>query len=473
MQQRQRDAMDLPEIRASIGPHLTLASLHSCVLVSKDWRATFTPFLWKTFYFGPHKGDISLNPPSSATIQRYAHHIQTLVVRSLTAVTFQLSIFRDTPLTQLRELYMCEAVGEAKCTTGLGWLFLQNPGLKVVDYDGGHSKPGGGRSDNYYDDDDILSGQEQQEQEREEGDFEVLLSRCPELTDLTTRFVEYDRKHRELLWQLCESRLKRMSFYVNKFSYDVNLRDTIRMPHLQELSIHNIGSRDSGGSALPGLETILGCPNLRVLRWFAASADPTVATFQQILASCPRLEAIELQRMVLADGVIASVLETMQGPATEVIVPKRKEPFTSGGIWSNSLGFKTKAFSALERRHFATLVVLDMGTQSKEVTSPMILRVLSSCTNLKEITACQLLAKEIRDGPGVWACRGLEVFRVKIRGFRDPLIDLIRAAVFRRFATLPRLRILHIGGQDRKEESVVLRLDCGMGQLVGLERLEI
>ena len=161
--QQQQDALGLPEIRASIGPHLTLASLHACIFVSKDWHATFTPFLWKTFYFGPHRGDTSLDPPSQATIQLYAHHIQTLIVRSLTAVTFQLHIFRNTPLTQLRELYLCEAVGERRCTTGLGWLLLQNPGLKVVDYDGGHSKigRGGGDGDNNYYDDDILGGQEQ------------------------------------------------------------------------------------------------------------------------------------------------------------------------------------------------------------------------------------------------------------------------------------------------------------------------
>ena len=300
----------------------------------------------------------------------------------------------------------------------------------------------------------------------------MLLSRCPALTDLTTRSVEYDKEHRELLRKLCETRLKRISFYVNRFRYDVDMSNTIRMPHLQELSIRNIGGNVSGGSSVPGLETILECPNLRVLRWLTASADPTVVTFRQIFEACPRLEAIELRQMVLADDVIASMLETMQASATEVIVPERKEPFWSGGNWSNALGFKTRAFAVLERRHFATLVVLDMGTRSKEVTSPMILRVLNACSRLREITACQVLAKEIRDGPGVWACRGLEVFRVKIRGFRDPLIDRIRAAVFRRFATLPRLRVLHTGGQDRKEESVVLRLDCGMGQLAGLERLE-
>ncbi|KAK3833510.1 MAG: hypothetical protein JOS17DRAFT_740729 [Linnemannia elongata] len=470
--QQQQDALDLPEIRSSIGPHLTLASLHACVLVSHDWRATFTPFLWKTFYFGPHKGDISLDPPSQTTIQLYAHHIQTLIVRSLTAATFQLHIFRNTPLTQLRELYLCEAVGEARCTTGLGWLFLQNPGLRVVDYDSGHSKIGGGVGYNNYYDDDILNAQGQEQGQGQHEDLRVLLSRCPALTDLTTRFVGYDKGDRELLRKLCETRLKRLSFSVCKFQPDIDMSDTIRMPHLQELSIRNIGGSVSGGRSVPGLETILGCPNLRVLRWLTPSAHATMTTFRKIFEACPRLEAIELKQMALADDVIASVLDTMRASATELIVPERKEPFGGGGSWSYAVGFKTRAFAALERRHFATLVVLDIGMQSKEVTSPMILRVLSTCSRLREITACQMLAKEIRDGPGVWACRGLEVFRVKIHGFRDPLIDRIRAAVFRRFATLPRLRVLHIGGQDQKEVGVVLRLDCGMGQLAGLERLE-
>lgn len=482
--QQQLDAMNLPEIRTSIGPHLTLASLYSCVLVSKEWRASFTPFLWRTFYFGPYKGDISLDLPSQTSIQKYAYYIQHLIVRSLTPYTFQLVIFKNTPLTQLKGLYLCEAVGENKCTTGLGWLFVQNPGLTIVDYDGGHSKlTYGGGGDGSSGNSDIYhhsgshGGFPSRQGQRLLGDFEVLLSRCPELTDLTTRFVDYDKKYRELLRRLCESRLRRMSFYINKFTsaFDEDLDDdTIRMPHLQELSIRCTGGARGGnsGGVSPGLETILGCPKLRVLRWFAASADPTIARFRKILEACPLLEAIELQHMVVPDNVIAEVLETMQALATEVIVPERKEPFSSGGGGSNTLGFKVKAFEALERRHFSTLVVLNIGTQSKEVTSLMILRVLSTCTRLKEITACQLMAKDIRDGPGVWACRRLEVFRVKIRGFRDPLMDRIRAAVFRRFATLPQLRVMHIGGVDRKEEGVVLRLECGLGQLVGLEDLE-
>jgi hypothetical protein len=477
--QQQRDAMDLPEIRASIGPHLNLASLYSCVLVSKDWHASFTPFFWRTFYFGPHKGDLTLNPPSQTTIRKYAFYIQHLIVRRLTLSTFQLAIFKDTPLTQLKGLYLCEAMGDSRCITGLGWLFLQNPGLRTVDYDGGHSKiGGGGNSDLHYysDGHDGFSSRRGQRRENkwQEKDFEVLLSRCPELTDLTTRFVEYDKTYGELLRRLCESRLRRMSFYISKFKYDLDDVNAIRMPHLQELSIRNIGSDRGGGagSTYPGLETILGCPELKALRWFAANANPTMARFRQILEACPRLEAIELQHMVVPDDVVAGVLEAMQALATEVIVPERKEPFSNGGNWPSALGFKVKAFEALERRHFATLVVLDMGKQSKEVTSPMILRILSTCTRLREITACQLMAKDIRDGPGAWACRRLEVFRVKIRGFRDPLMDRIRMAVFRRFATLPLLRVMHIGGVDQKEEGVVLRLECGLGQLAGLEDLE-
>ncbi|KAG9063125.1 hypothetical protein KI688_004725 [Linnemannia hyalina] len=304
---------------------------------------------------------------------------------------------------------------------------------------------------------------------KEEEDFTVLLSKCPALTDLTTRYVEYDNEHRELLRTLCETRLKRLSFCINKLQYGIDMSDVIRMPHLQELSIRNSSRDVPVGYYVPGLETILMCPNLRVLRWFTTSVDLTAGIFRQIFGACPRLEAIELQQMVLADNVIASMLETMQASATEVIVPERKDSVWYGGNEANTVGFKTRAFKALERRHFATLVVLDMGTQSKEVTSSMILRVLSACPRLKEITAYQVLAKEIRDGPGVWACRGLEVFRVKIHGFYKPLIDHIRVAVFRRFATLPRLRVLHIGGHGRKDESVVLRLDSGMGQLAELK----
>ncbi|KAK3841441.1 MAG: hypothetical protein J3R72DRAFT_445489 [Linnemannia gamsii] len=435
---QQRDPLDLPEIRALLGPFLTLDSLYSCVLVNWEWHDTFTPFLWTTFYFGRETHNTTLQPPSEASIQQYAHFIQRMVVRSLSP-TFQLDMFKDTPLTQLKELRLCEAIGRSKSNGSLAWIFQQNPGLRVVDYDGGYSSTSSDSSCT---------------------DFEVLLN-SPALTDLTTQYVNYQQKHLEPFRQLCATRLKRASFYMDTFSMEAQWLE-IPMPHLQELCIRNIGP-------MSGLQTILQCPNLRTLRWVASNTQ-SASSFQQIMEVCPRLKAIDLQSMALTDESIARVLDGLRESATEVIIPGRKDPFGRSGAMG--FGFKTKAFAALSRRHFGTLVVLDMGPNSLEVTSAMILQVLTSCPNLREITACQLYAKGIRDGPGVWACRKLEVFKVMIRGFRDPLIDQIRIAVFRRFATLPRLRVLHMGGQDPSEEGVALRLECGLAQLAGLAQLE-
>ncbi|KAF9121215.1 hypothetical protein BGW39_010762 [Mortierella sp. 14UC] len=435
---QQQDPLDLPEIRASLGPFLALDSLYSCVLVNKDWRDTFTPLLWSTFYFDPEKYNNTLQPPLEANIQQYACYIQNLVVCSLTP-TFQLDIFKEAPLTQLKEFRLCREIGESKIRGSLAWIFEQNPGLRLVEFDGRHnSSPDCACSD-----------------------FGVLLD-SPALTDLTTRVVDYQWRHLEPFRQLCMTRLRRLSFYLCDFPIDSEWLE-IPMPHLQELSIKSM-------RPMPGLQTILKCPNLKTLRW-AAPNEPSASSLRLIMDACPLLQAVEFQYTVLVDESIARLLDGLKESATEVIISGRMVPFV-GGSGVGGFGFKTKAFEALSRRHFGTLTVLDIGPKSVEVTSAMVLQVLTSCSHLREITACQLMAKEIRDGPGVWACRGLEVFRIMIRGFRDPLIDRIRAAVFRRFAPLTQLRVLHMGGQDRKEPGVSLTLGSGLAQLASLTQLE-
>ncbi|KAF9902899.1 hypothetical protein EC991_004371 [Linnemannia zychae] len=435
---QQWNPLDLPEIRASLGPLLTLDSLYSCVLVNKDWCDTFTPFLWSTFYFGPEDVSNNLQPPLVATIQQYAHHIQKLVVRDLTPA-FELDIFKNTPLTQLKELLFCREIGKGKITGSLAWIFKQNPRLRVVEYVGGQ---------NSSTDTDSL-------------DFNVLLD-SPELTDLTTRFVDYQWKHFNPFRQLCVTRLRRLSLYMCDYSINNEWLE-IPMPHLEELSILSIHH-------IPGLQTILNCPNLKVMRW-AGTKSLSASGLQLIMDACPRLQAIDIRPAALADRLIARLLDGLKVSATEVSLPERKEPFL-GGSGADGAGFKTKAFEALSRRHFGTLTVLNIGPKSEEVKSAMILQVLTSCPHLREITACQLMAKDIRDGPGMWACRGLEIFRVRIRGFRDPLIDRIRVAVFRRFAPLTQLRVLHMGGLDQKEPGVSLTLGSGLTQLAGLSQLE-
>ena len=92
-------ALDLPETRILLRPHLSLASLRACVLVFKNRHNNFIQFLWATFYFGPPRktsttsSSVEHQPPERATIEKYAHFIQDLVVFRLTP-TFRLDLFK-------------------------------------------------------------------------------------------------------------------------------------------------------------------------------------------------------------------------------------------------------------------------------------------------------------------------------------------------------------------------------------------
>ncbi|KAG0220292.1 hypothetical protein BGX33_003552 [Mortierella sp. NVP41] len=440
---QERNPLDLPEIRNLLGPYLSFAALYSCVLVNKDWQDTFTPYLWASFTFGPLES--KAEPPSETTIQNYGHLIKELYICKLTP-QISLDLFRNTPLTRLKTIHLCPAPScdsEPLSQQRFDWIVRQNPGLQAIKYDG-----------------DYLPASSS-------GDLAAILS-SPALTDLTMVGADFERRHWEPFQQLCATRLERLSLSNCKFAAGLDWVPP-SMPFLRELSITAVCGPHLNLEPSAQIHMIEQCPNLRTLRWTPTPAIPRV--FLGILQACPQLAALELQRMILSDPEISWILDTMKASATEIIIPGRKaSPTVGSGAY---VGFGTRAFESLQR-HFATLTVFDVGSQGSAVTSPMVLKVLTLCPNLREITACQVLAKEVRDGPGTWACRGLEVFKVMIRGFKDILIDRIRVAVFRRLGSLTRLRVLHIGtvSVQTPEHAVALRLDCGLGQLSGLRDLE-
>lgn len=163
------------------------------------------------------------------------------------------------------------------------------------------------------------------------------------------------------------------------------------------------------------------------------------------------------------------------------------------------VGFGWKAFEALEQKHLTDqLVVLNIGPMSEFVGSGMILKVLHSCTGLKEIRACQMLGREICEraqAEGKWICRGLEVFNMEVV-FKLPDNQLVQTqeGVFRQLSGLTRLRILNVGPRSTNpseqqryslfstgpeaeakveaEVSLLFQLEYGLAQLAGLVRLE-
>ncbi|KAG0278697.1 hypothetical protein BGZ95_003377 [Linnemannia exigua] len=334
-------------------------------------------------------------------------------------------------------------------------------------------------------------------------DLKVLLSSCPALTDLTTRYVEFGGDHLKPFQQLCATRLQRVSFHDTLFSIDIDWNTVLSMPHLQELCMTTTVS----GTTFPGIGFILQCPNLRSLRW-STPVQPDPECFKSIAEACPQLQAIELQQMALSDDVIATFLNSIKSTVTEVIITGIETVSSE-----TELRFGSKAFDSLQQRHFSTLVVLDVGPKGYRVESGSLLQVLCSCPNLRELTGCRIWAVDIYDRlqqqqrrkqrqeqqqqqqQGNWVCRGLEVFKVKISVSLGPRASSLCEAVFSQFAKLLHLRVLHIGGEirytyqsideeraqrpkhylrSRKEGGgLSLQLEYGLGHLAGLTRLEI
>lgn len=66
------NALDIPEIRASIGLHLDNASLIACVLVCRAWQASFEPYIWSDLLISSEESS-SHQRPCLQGLRRNAH----------------------------------------------------------------------------------------------------------------------------------------------------------------------------------------------------------------------------------------------------------------------------------------------------------------------------------------------------------------------------------------------------------------
>lgn len=159
----------------------------------------------------------------------------------------------------------------------------------------------------------------------------MLLDSCREVVDLTMRYVGFKEEYLEGFRKLCATRLRRLVFFRSNGLKGVEW-DGILIPHLQELEIRYLCGRDA---ADPGLRMRISaqCPNLRTLRWpDDLDRNPGSSSFHQILASCPRLESLDIRGMVIPDDIIATFLNSMAHPAREIILPMTRFTFDARRI---------------------------------------------------------------------------------------------------------------------------------------------
>ncbi|KAF9355239.1 hypothetical protein BGX34_010570 [Mortierella sp. NVP85] len=124
------------------------------------------------------------------------------------------------------------------------------------------------------------------------------------------------------------------------------------------------------------------------------------------------------------------------------------------------------------RCHFSTLVKLDFGDRTN-VASSTIRDVLCSCPKLELLRARAVMARDIAEG-GPWVCRQLRELSMCFR-FGETEQNL-QPLVFERLSSLVRLSTLELWNFINSGcNDVVLdfRLDCGLGQLAGLQEMKI
>ncbi|KAG0297823.1 hypothetical protein BGZ97_004219 [Linnemannia gamsii] len=218
------------------------------------------------------------------------------------------------------------------------------------------------------------------------------------------------------------------------------------------------------------LAWMMRCPNLTALEWRAScSSFPGWELVEAILHNTwPLLDSFELIGTRFEDETSALMLEHL--PPLQVFrLPSRH--------------LSELSFDQLQRRHFATLRVLDMNGCG-EFTGDMVLSVLSGCPFLEDFSASYFTASGLskRDpSRRAWVCLGLRRLKVFIAGdWKHPEVDQL---VFEQLSKLVQLEELDLGddplrdldGNLRKElryqGGLQLRLDSGLDRLAGLKNL--
>lgn len=283
-----------------------------------------------------------------------------------------------------------------------------------------------------------------------------------------TRMDPTDNISMHAFWRAC-SRFEELELV----GFDIlvaNDLPTLIIPRLKRLT-QQLNGYIGGSIGHEGhLAWIMRCPNLTALEWRTNGRDfPGWQLVDAIRRNTwPHLDSFEIIGTHFEDERSALILEYL--PPLQVFrLPSRT--------------LSRLSYGQLQRRHFATLRVLDMDG-CHLFTGEMVLSVLSGCPFLEDLSAPYFTASGMwKHEPTrrTWICLGLRRLKVYIaRDRKHPDADQL---VFEQLSKLVQLEELDLGDDPlcsledsrrmelRSRGGLQLHLDSGLGRLAGLKNL--
>ncbi|KAF9560517.1 hypothetical protein EC968_006135 [Mortierella alpina] len=398
-------ALDLPEIMAHIGRHLTRSSLHACIQVSHAWHAFFISFIWRSLTLSAYT---FVRKPSLDTLAKHAHLIRSLDFNGpVPAIYYTIGC---------RNLETLSIAGERspwnthRYTSDYGKPSLRdqdpitglvnvNPGLKRLNVVGVNPPPA--------------------------VEFWEAVCRMTHLEALTVGGLDISPRLVPVFWRAISVRaselvLDRVTFLeeepndhqnhgsmafsnsqlgnsLSKQHHDLPGSRHQQFLYLKKLSLFKL----LGSGTIQQTMILENAPVLTTLVW---KGDLTFEFPLLSLGNClnagrlSRLKSLDLRGgdIKLGDDDLHRILSAMSG-LEKLMVP-------------NS-GMGTKAMSQL-LRHTNTVVALDVSGCAG-VHSNMIQSILSSFPLLEVFAADKLSAQDILEGDP-WICKGLRELKIDI-----------------------------------------------------------
>jgi len=119
--------------------------------------------------------------------------------------------------------------------------------------------------------------------------------------------------------------------------------------------------------------------------------------------------------------------------------------------------------------HFKTLVSVNIH-YCTTITRSTVPDILCNCSNLKELYAADVFAKDIAER-GPWVCRQLRSLMICFRVGDSEQCQQLHQLIFERLSTLIQLKVLTMQAPDVVEGVLEFRLEYGLGQLASLQEL--
>ncbi|KAF9960390.1 hypothetical protein BGZ70_008617 [Mortierella alpina] len=399
-------ALDLPEIMAQIGRHLTRNSLHACIQVSRAWHAFFISLIWRSLTLSAYT---FVRKPSPDTLAKHAHLIRSLDFNGpVQAIYYAIGCRNLESLSMAGERaswnthhytsdYEKPGLRDQDPITGL---VNVNPGLKRLTVVGVNPPPA--------------------------LEFWEAVCRMTQLESLSVSGLDIAARLMPVFWRAISFRtsellLDRVTFLAGDqdkhanhggmVSSDMQLDHSLptqqhhdppgtrqhEFIHLQKLSLFKLLGSGSGQQTM----ILENAPRLTTLVWKGdLTFEFPLLSFNKCLSvgRLSHLKSLDLRGgdAKLADDDLRLILGVMSR-LEKLMVP-------------NS-GMASKAMNQLFR-HAHTVEALDISGCAG-VHSNMIQSILSSFPLLKVFVADKISVQDIMDGDP-WICKGLRELKIDI-----------------------------------------------------------